>query len=181
MRRASVESFREFGGSVKLGDAARRTGNRLLDRFPPQVKVPLMTGDRPRSEIAPLKEPATDEAWIRLKQGPNVLLATLVMGLVAVVLLLGDGPYQPLGSWFMLAALLLSFAGTQTRLSLGQIKIGFSTYRISELENVKLADDGSQLTFEGRGQRFCFRKVLYAPASWELLIQRIAADKTKTA
>lgn len=140
-----------------------------------------MTGGRPRSQIAPLTEPATDEAWIRLKQSPNVLLATITMGLVAAMLLLGDGPYPPLGSWFMLAALLLSFAGTQTRLSLEHIKIGFSTYRISELENVKLADDGSQLTFEGRGQKFRFRKGLYAPASWELLIQRIAADKTKTA
>lgn len=118
-----------------------------------------MTGDRSRSEIAPLKEPATDEAWIRLKQGPNVLLATMAMGLVAALLLLGDGPHHDLSYLFMLGALLLSLAGAQTSLGRDHIKIGSSTYRISELNDIKLADDGSRLTFEGRGQRFRFQKV----------------------
>ena len=81
----------------------------------------------------------------------------------------------------MLGALLLSFAGTQTCLGLDHIKIGFSMYRISELNDIKLADNRSRLTFEGRGQRFRFQKAFYAPASWELLIQKIAANKTKAA
>lgn len=52
-------------------------------------------------------------------------------------------------------------------------------HRISELNDIESVGDGARLPFEGRGQRFRFWKVLYAAASREPLIRKIAANKAE--